>query len=700
MTIPAPTLNHPPHFVYTKATWAAAWVEDRHLYCITSNDRSGPQHAQATLTYRYGRQVRPKRSTFNRDTAPFNVPRPNLLGLYVRVVIPSLNLTWTGIITDIDDNRKGDHENGPSPTGQITVTAYGLTLLLEKSFPIQKSFVVKSGNAILVDTAIPFNGGTDGRAGRDRVASANFDDTEKAFSDFGPGVIPSYWTAKDAADYLLTRFPPRDVGGTARVPFQLVDNGALSFELEPFDYDNQTLWQLLNRLIPRQRGLGFNATVNAAGTVSLNVWSQSPTQITLPSGPPHIAANTNNGSLNFSTSNNIIRAVVSDSAIDTYDQVIVEGEPLGVVFTLAPDENLDRDWTTAERDDYNTAISTSDTAQGAADNADFRARDEFHHVYSSWSLAANWDGQAFTHSTGATDENAVYLRQPNGDVDFTTLAAFWQPALRFADFVPLRSQVDYGPAPDPADDNSDARNDYLAPFVVVGIPPTSGGNPTRWVYGERLDAAATSELESRNHTWTIQTRIQTDNAGFHLEVIGGQQHYFASDDFVPVFSKENIPTGQGIKLADWRVTAYMPLQQRVLARMPATPASGDVARTKTFRVAGMYHDYLVPGTVIGIDENGALQEATGGVLRDDTDQLKNIATILWAWYGIDRKILDLSFRGISNTFAVGQLITSLATPTGNTSIQTPITFIELDLAEGTTSIKTSFDDIEFESLLT
>lgn len=688
MPVNLPTASHPAHVCYVKSTWGDQWVEAPLLRCRAVTDQAAPAHATGQFSYRYGKAILPKQGTRPADTDKATIARPNLVGWYVKVVIDTdPEITWYGVIADVTDSRGGDLSS--VPTGAQNLTAYGLTLLLERSFPITKTFVkTGTGAPQLVDVCIPFNGGTDGRNDRSRVASANYDSTAKAFTS-SDVASPSYWTAATAAAYLLTNFAPRNVDEDAIVPFQISESSGLNYRLPFFEYDGQNLWQILNRLVPRQRGLGFHATVSNAGVITLNVFSHSKTALPLPSGGT-VPANTNTTTMNFTTSVNIESATITTSAIHTYDQVIARGARVGSVFTIAPTHNLNEDWSEESEDDYNAALAPGNDDESAAANADYRARDALHDVFSHWELPEDWEG----HGVKLSDESdvlAVYSLDADGTPDLDVAGTFWRAGLRFENYVPLRAQVDYSGAVTPADDG-DGLTEYLAPILCVSVAD-------RWVYGERLDAAADSGFSDRQHTWTIQTRVRTDKPGLVLEVVGGQQHFLASDRFEPDGDSEDIPDGQGINLNDFAATVYLPLQQRLVARMPEEPVSGDVARTLVIDVADAHLDALIPGTVVGINDAGELVEATGGWLRDDRLRLRDIATIAWVWYGTPRQTIDVKFRSISAAFAVGQIVTSVVSASGTEQINTVVTSIELDLQRGMTSVKTQYDELDFGGLV-
>lgn len=709
-----PTAKHYGHLCYTKPTWAESWIEQPLLRCQVVSDQAAPAHARAQLTYRYGVANLPKIGSRPADVGKATIPRASLLGNYVKVVIAldedaTETIDWYGVMTDTADDRKGDLD-GTIPSGSESYTAYGLTLLLEKSFPVTRSLVKDTIDTRFVDIAIPFNGGYDGRQSRDRVASANYHPTAKCFTDSTAGT-PVLWSAANAVEYLLEHFPPRDVSSAKLVPFVASNAAVLTYKLPATEYDGQNVWQILNRLIPRKRGLGFHATIDkktTPNTVAINVFSHLAADIVLSDGT--LSKNTNTTELNFTTSVNVLSATVTSSAIQTYDQFIVRGNNIGSVFTLAPDFNFEQGWTLSHQAAYNVAASATaghddlgDEEQASA-NADFRARDEYHDVFSHWVIPKDWDGNAIKLSDEST-EPAVWWVDETGEPQIDSVGPFWRSAFRFEDFVPLRAQVDYKTIPEL--DDIDGTTEFLKPIVAFNVPVEfddsssgfeSSSTYVRWCMAERLDAAADTEDPNRGHTYTVQTRLQPDSPGIALEVVGGQQHFIAADKFQANSDLDEIPEGQSLYANDFAATIYLPLQQRLFARRPEAPVSGDVARTLVIDIADAYLDRLIPGTVVGISDEGQLIETAGGWLRDDRSRLLDIAKIAETWYATNRKTIDLSFRAIDNTFGVGQLVTSIVSAAGTEAINTVVTSISIDLVRGTTTLRTQYEELDFGAI--
>ncbi|MEP3478017.1 MAG: hypothetical protein ABJZ55_02105 [Fuerstiella sp.] len=689
-----PSASHPSHLCYHKANWEDQWVEAPLLRCQKVSDQAAPAHATGQFTFRYGEAILPAIGSRSADTAKTTIVRGGLLGRYVKVVLqtnPVVN--WYGIITDGTDDRHGDIR-GTIPSGVESYTAYGLTLLLEKSQPITRTILEAPPEDPeahpFINIAVPFNGGADGRKDRSRLASGNH----------ASGVFSlesaTLWTAAEAIDYLLTHFSPRNASDEAKVPFTFANTSALDYELPFLEYDGLTVWEIINRIIGRQRGLGFHALADENG-VQMKIFTHTSQTITLPSTRT-IPANPDTLAFDIANRVNIQSATVSTSAIQTYDQIVVRGNPIGVVFSVAPIHNLDEGWTTESEDNYNAAATSTSGSltdeERASKNADARAKDALHDVYSHWYLPDDWDGMGI--DTDFVDTVAAVELDDSGELT-TTVGSFWFENLRFADYIPLRAQVDYSAA-NPPPDSEDPTNEYLTPFVLFEMQ-TGSESEYRWVYGERIDAAADSGDEERAQTWSAQTRIMKDAPGIAIEVVGGQQHFIASDRFGSGGTWDDIPEGQGVRLNNFVATVYLPLPHRVFASFPPSPTSGDLLRTKVIDIADAYLDHLVAGSVVSVDVDGQLVAATGGLVRDDRPRLKDIARLCWIWYGSNRSTIDLSLKNFDVSVPVGTLITSIVSASGSETINTVVTQFSLDLEQGSTSVKTHYEELDFAGLI-
>lgn len=703
--MPISFATQPAHLCYIRAAWADPWVEVPLLQCHQIHSVLAPSHSSARLSFRYGWAQLPAIGSRPADLSIAVVPRPDYLGYYVRVNVAGLG-SWYGILQDQEDQQDGVLDG--VATGIMSYSAFGVTRVLEVAEPITQAEIKTSGGTDRINWAVPFNGGSDGRRSRNRVAVGNYESTAKCFTDKTVTASPALWRARDAVEYLFAEFAPRDGSGTAQLTF-IVGSASLDvldYDLPMIPVHGKTIWQLLNLIVDRRRGLVWWFVVNGSEELELVVDSSATSAISLPSGGG-ITANRNQLPLDFSTAVNIRSASLATSALQQYDQVIAEGERIGVVFTVSPDVTTGQmipDWSTAEEDAYNAAASSdtgysglSDTKRGAA-NADFRARDELARVFSWWRLRLDWDGKG--RNEGGTDQPAIMDVDADGVVDDTTVGPFWLDGLRFESFIPLRPGIDYTGAVTPSTEAADEdQRDYLPPAVWLQLDPVnteSGSVDDGWIHCERLNAAVDAGDTTREYQWSVQVRAREDTPGLILEVTGGQQHFLAEDLYESNGAFEDIPANEGINARDWLATVYVLLQQCVRGVYPvaASVGGGDAARVLRLDVPDARLDYLVDGTVVGV-ASGELQQTSGGVLRDDSERVQDVARMAYEWYGQPRRALSLSFRAIAAGLEIGHLITTVQQGGLSQSVNTVISSISYNLDDGTTDLRTAFSEIDF-----
>lgn len=704
MPIPVPTASAPVVTCYTKATWAGSWTEQPLLECLQLVEQVAPAHPSAVLRYRYGKALLPEIGSRPADAVLATVARGSLIGKYVKIDVTGLGI-WYGVLVNTDDRRDGEL-TGNVPSGVETYTAMGMTWFLDQT-PILQTKVKTLAGSWVIDRVIPFNGGTDpDPMRRNRVAWKNYDPTLKCFTDRFLTPAVEAWKASHAVEYILENFAPVNAAGSVLVPFAL-DATALTFldyEIGQISYEGATAWAVINSLIDRRRGLGWHAYIDS-GTVKLKVWSQTTTDITLPSGST-IPANPDTMTYNFDSAVNVKDASVSTTIMARYDQVICRGEQAGSVFTVRPQTNFEKDWTTADQSKYNTAASTktgysslSDSDKEAA-NQDVRAGDNLARVFSWWRLKKTWDGRSATDPVSGTAPFAFPKMDADGYLDTETRANIQRSGLRIQQFLPMRQGVDYTKAIVPELDlEDDSETDYLAPlmFLKTQAIRTSSAADGGWVHCERLNQSAEANSSRRPYSYPVELLVREDTPGLILRVVGKPQHYIAQDLYTPNGSFENIAAGEGINHDQWLATIYMLQDAYARAQYPeqADMPSLDLVRPLLLNIRGAHCDYMLPGTIVAVDAGELKKNVSGGFVRDDRPKLRDIARMAYMWYGQERRILNLSFRGISSGFSLGHLITTIGSGSNTQTINTAITSITYNLQAGTTTLLTSFGELDF-----
>lgn len=688
--------------VYTKTTWAGDWTEQPLLQALNVAVQAAPGHSSATLSWKYGATMQTEIGSRKADRDLTPIPRGDFLGSYVRIEF--LNQVWWGVIQDIEDDNHG-LVDGKIPNGVETYTAFGLTWFLDNGKPITQTLVKFVGGTHTIDRAIPFNGGTDGSRRSNSVAWKNYDSTAKCFCDRGVTAAPEAWTAAAAIGYILDHFFPRNAAGDELVPFVLADDADsfLNYELPLVDYDGLTPWQIITRLIDHKRGLLLLTKV-IDDEVQLVVRSQNQIAISLPSGGT-IPANPDLMSYNLDNAVNIKSAKVTSTLVRKYDQVICLGERAGSVFTVRPGVNFEADWTNAQKTAYNAAASalsgysTLSTEDKAAANADRRAADDLERVFSWWRASLTWDGRSASDPSGGSPPYAFPSIDSDGTVTTSTGAKVQRGGLRVQNFIPLRAGVDYTSAaitPD-TDGTDDADADYLPPILLLKATAIRSSGDAGWVHGERLNAGYDSESDKRQYKFSVDLHVREDSFGLIFKTQGAPQHFLCRDLFTAVDGSDSVPTAESLTSNDWMATIYVQQDQYCRAQYPkqADLPSLDLIRPLVLRFDRAFLDYVVPGTVLGVKAGELQKTAAGGYVRDDRKRLEDMARLAYAWHGQTRRILSLSFKGLTTGFEVGHLITTIGSGSNVREINTAITSVQYDLVGGSMSVQTQFAEMDF-----
>ena len=704
MTASLPIAYESRPVVYTKTTWAGEWTEQPLLQALTIAVQAAPGHSSATLTWKYGQTMQPEIGSRNADKYLTPIPRGGFVGNYVRIEF--LNQVWWGVIQDVEDDNHG-LVDGKFPKGLETYTAFGLTWFLDNGKPITQTKVKYVGGTHTIERAIPFNGGTDGSQVRRKnsVAWKNYDSTEKCFTDRGVTAAPAAWTAAAAIGYILDNFFPRNAAGDELVPFVLADDADsfLNYELPLLDYDGLTPWQLITRLIDHKRGLLLLTKV-VDDEVQLVVRSQNATAITLPSGGT-IPANPDLMSYNFDNAVNIRSAKVTSTLVRKYDQVICLGERAGSVFTVRPGVNFEADWTNAQKTAYNagasglSGYSTLSTEDKAAANTDRRAADDLDRVFSWWRASNSWDGRSATDPSGGSPPYAFPSIDADGTVNTSAGGNVQRGGLRVQDFLPLRAGVDYtsGAITPDTDGTDDADADYLAPILLLKATAIRSSGDAGWVHGERLNAGYDSESDKRQYKFSVDLQVREDSFGLIFKTQGAPQHFLCRDLFTAADGSDSVPTTESLTSTAWLATVYVQQDQFCRAQYPkqADLPALDLIRPLVLRFERAFLDYVVPGTVLGVKAGELQKSAAGGYVRDDRKRLEDMARLAYAWHGQTRRILSLSFKGLTTGFEVGHLITTIGSGSNVRDINTAITSVQYDLAGGSMSVQTQFAEMDF-----
>ena len=689
------------HRVYTKTNWNEQWTLQTNVYANRCTFSCSPDMPEAELQYNYGAVMRPGLVVHDSST-----PK-ELLNQYVKIEIdqdaPTATKSWYGVIIDDGRQRDGNFDNRNLQSGIQRMYCRGLEFLLQRKI-VDTSFVLGyGGNEIEIHRGVGFNlgGGTEG--------ATYYEPNMWGGGNLGPVFCESLddcepWSQEDILQYLIAYHPPQDCMGVDQIGWQ-VDFGTSKIlkgtkvTLHPH---GKNLHAILNELIDRRRLIAWyvDVAIGAGGseTPTITVFSFNRFQFNLPDGQA-IPPNSDTTVWDLDADVALDPPQIHKSAANKFDQVIARGERLGACWTISDSTTtLEKDWPTALATSYNTAASAMGFYAALDDydkeNANQRARaaDWLMKVYKYFRVPLSWPGTVSGHIVCPDPEIA------NGN----TSVKYWMPGLRFLPRLPLLTEHNYTAAittpSSPADSTlAGSKAEYLRPFAVLKKVATEG---TCYHYLDRLSRGHVDDMvEAGGIEWSASIRMQEDAFGVIVEVHGAPQHVIAATEFVACDTVD----AEGWPAEDsWQnmfCTVFAEFDSYAEAKWPLSPIAStlDQLRELIIEVPNARLDYLVEGTIWGIDADGSKLEAGGGYIRDDRPRLKNIARAAYEWYSVDRNAITVTQRQLTCPFNLGNLILAIgqsANDANGVTVNTCVTSLAFDFRAQTATVTTQFAELD------
>lgn len=454
------------------------------------------------------------------------------------------------------------------------------------------------------------------------------------------------WSNADIIDYLVTRYAP------SAIPWSYSGlTGALADLYGVYSLEGLTLKQCLDKLIDRRRGLGWTIRYGTGAPV-IHVFSILDTaaavgDVIMPANSEQITIDVRYGIL-------IGDVVLATSQAAAYDSVLVQGSRAKVAFTSSvASGSLETAWSLSAEAAYKAAGGGE-----AAERDAVRTGTQFESVYQHFRLPDGWSwtDYAGVDATVAFDDLAQFDTQHTGPR--------WNNRRPFLRYLPI---------PDPVNDGEMLRP--LAFLEVDGTPYQADR------LGQLGKPACSVSLLDGCPGISLSAGINHVLAAGHLD---------AETDMsatAPVYD-------YGTLVA----TVAIETDARPAVRVAVSALAADFARTLVLDVPDAHYWYVVPGTVIGC-ENGTYSRHAGGVTRDDTAKLRQIAAMAAAWYGRQRASLRFNEKLISPQYAPGMLVTDVTSGTGIAPVGTVITQVSFDFQKFTTSVSTAFGELDFAVVL-
>lgn len=696
--------THKPHTVYTKSSWGDAWVATPYLYANNATIAVSPSTSSAELEYAYGHKIRPglrAQATYT----PLNI-----VGRYVKIAITGGD-TWYGGIIEVEDDRQGEQDiNGVAVlTGTQRFICRGLEFLLQRE-PITTSIVKTEAAEETIGRAIGFNlgAGLPSSAYRENNMSPIIGAQSFVFAKTLQGALP--WQSHQILDYLVAYVFPRTLAGGDNIGWTFDANVARQY-LSPYkpclQIHGKTAWQVLNELIDRRRLLSWYIYVDPVLEVpEIRIFSFNRDAIALPEAPNVIIENQNQiANWDYDRDNLVQQSTLATDYAARFNRVLVKGEPPGAVFTVSIQNGLlETDWTTAQQTAYR-AGATADAAYAAMDswqrhdaNQQARTQDDLKKVFRYFRISPT----GFTGTIGGKPVWPRGSKVVDGNNEALVATSFWYPGLRLQDRLPLRLEHDYAnPAAVTNEMKANSKWEHRRPFAYH----YEAGRAyflDRMSRGEEVGTQA----ESSGRFWSAAIRMQDDAFGIILDVHGAPQHTIAKNTFTPIDADDEVDYDAAIDYSYIYATVFAEGDGNVTVQWPTQPVvPDDTVKDLIIFAPNCRLDYLVAGTTIDIDNEGAPVQTVGGFIQDDTDYMKNIARSAYEWYNQPRKAIGVAFHDLgfqqSNNVAgnaesiyLGSLIRAIGGANNAETINSVVSQVSYDLLEGATMFMTQFAELD------
>ncbi len=684
--------------VYLRRRWGVAWELQPHLFCTNMRTTIAPNVAMAQLHWLYGLVQQPT------DAVPTEYPPLEILGWFVKIELDVLQpdgSTTThrhyGLISEEDRERRGLLTQGSVSvlSGQQTFVAVGIEYLYRRQ-RIDRSLVEKViGLQATIRRGLTFNDqnqNTNDRSRGNRSTGVAGGGHYVFAEDLSTS---SFWSTRTAVEYLHRVFRPL---GSSDFDFMDWQLDAPYMDLLPdgdkprVESHGRTLGELFDELMNRRRGLGWMVFVDEEeNRPYIRPLSLSSTAVAMPDAWTLLPAK-NQFNLYSDSAVQQLSPVIKRSLLAQFDQVRVVGERVRSVFSVsAADGTLEADWTTDQRNAYNTGASglggyPTDRDEREAAHARVRNRPDLARVFACFRLPA-------------TDLN--YVRDGIGgtlvpwlpsEVDAAIADTVYRPELRLQSYLPIEEHSD------------DGKKQYLRPLVVVRVAT----GPDRYLLIDQLGQLAKIEElgDGNGFKWSGHVRMAEHDAALWISTSGKPQHVLASDaaDFSPVGDGSDDRDPPEI---NWRedliATVCVEAPRHVEAVWPATATITDADSVRRLVIEIGDHgrlDYLAAGTVLGLEEDGSLVHQTGGVyLRDDRLRMRALARQAYVWYQRVRQAVQLRLAGIYLGLTEGDYIVSLGNADDPEPVEAVVSSLEFDLVNVSTTIHTDFAEIDFRRIV-
>lgn len=629
--------------VFAKRNWADPWEWFPFGRVIEAEERVAPGVSQARIAYDFGTIGRAERGGVI-GVEPYYSLEQWYVAIRAVDWYGSADL-WLGVVQPEQVRPSGQTAY---PEGETTFTAYGLEWLLDR-IEITGSHTESVG---VIDRNLVFNRQRNRGGMLFGNKSATIGPTGSYLFADSYGEAGSIWTNGDIIAYLFANY----VGPYSALNWNITGDYEYLFSLaEEWDFEGLSVFEAMNRLIDRRRGLGWFLNTDGESTVWIVVYE---------------TISEFGDTFGFAGYRDV-DPTLTINPVAQYDQIFVRGGPVCSCFTLGfADGTLIEGWSTDDQDDYEAGSDKASPDAGDHDLA--RTADKFENVFTRYDVPDDWDGRA-GDGEGGTLYETIPVNYFDGTIDYTTGYAPHKPGLRFEDFLPiLLPQASTAGEPE-----------FQKPFGVILY---DGDN----YFVDKLP----EEPEELNKNISFETL----DDGLAIRVKANPAHFLAANHWSE--TAEDTDTDPLIDYESIIATVFMRTDTHIkaLATVPGAYWS-DTPRIKTLNLPDATYWRIIPGTVIDVVD-GELVKSAGLTVRDDSARVAALA-LAAAWWYQKRNTVKYTVQNISFRHPIGDQIAWISGPEGYTPVFTTVTRRKWSFHgdQGcTTEVETGYTEIDFERM--
>lgn len=615
---------------WVKRSWSDAWQFIPWLEPLAARVAVAPEIGEARFVWRYGDILQHYDNSFR----IFTPVRPQ--DWYVLIVVHDEygdHPAWLGMFVAESQADQGYGALYGEASGDQYITAVGLEHLFAK-VSCRRAYVTETSG--YVDYFPSFNH-VDGVGASTRGNRGGQD----AAGVYSFGSAGGTWTRLQMVEYLLHYHAP-----SAYTYYITGAAAALNTMTDAVDVAGYSLYDALNRIIDRRRGLGWQLLPTASGALELRVFG--------------VFSGAQGSHLDLTNAHGV---EVESQVIGTgeYDVIEVHGEPIHTCFSASMDANADVTLPGALKIAWG---STEQTAYDDETEDDDRVKDIYRRVYTTFRLDISSDD--FPDVVPELDWDALR-------VDGAFFPKGWLYGKRFERHIPIEENIagdDYG---------SESRSPEYREMMAFLLPEGSGRH-------KRID------------------RLDVDNSGLSnlslrpldrelgVEIHGPINHYIALNHFGGTSE-----TNAAIDYDQLVVTVMMLADYRPIVRRQVS-INSELGRTLTIYVPHTHYWYVAENTALDVDViDGFVHNNSGNeeVVRDDTEALRQIADKAQEWYSTPRAILSLTIAELTGQLIPGTMIASSGGGGRRLAVNTVVTSVEWDFRNSVTRVRTGYSDLDF-----